>query len=219
MRREIARLHRQLGTTMIYVTHDQVEAMTLGDRIVVLHQGAMQQVDTPAALYERPRNTFVASFIGTPPMNLIEGRLSERRFEADGFAGWQTGGWPAGTGAPQGRGSFLESVRRTCSQRPPPADSATSIAARVELVELLGGEALVHVRRREHRADRADTVARPNNRCRFPARRPARQGSSVRRGFRARSSATRQASHASPCRAHQCPMAGKMDGDALGCPR
>ena len=57
---------------MIYVTHDQVEAMTLGDRIVVLNRGEMQQVDTPTALYQRPRNTFVAGFIGTPPMNLIE---------------------------------------------------------------------------------------------------------------------------------------------------
>jgi multiple sugar transport system ATP-binding protein len=71
MRREIARLHRQLSTTMIYVTHDQVEAMTLGDRIVVLNRGEMQQVDTPTALYQRPRNTFVAGFIGSPPMNLI----------------------------------------------------------------------------------------------------------------------------------------------------
>ena len=75
MRREIARLHQQLGTTMIYVTHDQVEAMTLGDRIAVLHRGRLQQVDTPAALYGRPTNTFVAGFIGTPPMNLIEGEV------------------------------------------------------------------------------------------------------------------------------------------------
>jgi len=145
MRREIARLHHQLRTTMIYVTHDQVEAMTLGDRIVVLHQGAMQQVDTPAALYERPRNTFVASFIGTPPMNLVEGRLSEGRFEAAGF-GLATRGWPVSTGAPNGRRVVLgvrpEDLQR--SQTPP--DSAASIAARVELVELLGGEALVHVR-------------------------------------------------------------------------
>ena len=93
MRREIARLHQQLGTTMIYVTHDQVEAMTLGDRIVVMNRAQVQQVDTPAALYQRPRNTFVASFIGTPPMNLIEGRLSEGRFEAEGF-GLATRGWP-----------------------------------------------------------------------------------------------------------------------------
>ena len=73
MRSELAELHKRLGATFVYVTHDQVEAMTLGDRIVVLHQGEMQQADTPTALYQRPRNTFVAGFIGTPPMNLIEG--------------------------------------------------------------------------------------------------------------------------------------------------
>ena len=75
MRREIARLHRELGATMIYVTHDQVEAMTLGDRIVVLNAGHVQQIDTPLALYERPRNRFVAGFIGSPAMNFIEGTI------------------------------------------------------------------------------------------------------------------------------------------------
>ena len=75
MRVEIARLHRSLGTTMVYVTHDQVEAMTLGQRIVVLDGGRIQQVDTPMALYQRPANLFVATFLGSPAMNVIEGRL------------------------------------------------------------------------------------------------------------------------------------------------
>jgi multiple sugar transport system ATP-binding protein len=75
MRREIARLHRELRATMIYVTHDQVEAMTLGDRIVVLRDGRVQQVDTPGVLYETPRNVFVAGFIGSPSMNIIEGDI------------------------------------------------------------------------------------------------------------------------------------------------
>ena len=70
-RRELARLHRRLEATMLYVTHDQVEAMTLGDRIVVLDRGHVQQIDTPLGLYERPANTFVAGFIGSPAMNLI----------------------------------------------------------------------------------------------------------------------------------------------------
>ena len=87
MRREIARLHQQLGTTMIYVTHDQVEAMTLGDRIAVLHQGQLQQVDTPAELYARPGNAFVAGFIGSPPMNLIEGEIGGRRCRVSGGGG------------------------------------------------------------------------------------------------------------------------------------
>jgi multiple sugar transport system ATP-binding protein len=72
-RREIAKLHRDLAATMIYVTHDQVEAMTLGDRIVVMNAGRVQQVDTPLALYDRPVNRFVAGFIGSPAMNFVDG--------------------------------------------------------------------------------------------------------------------------------------------------
>lgn len=75
MRREISRLHKDLGATMIYVTHDQVEAMTLGDRIVVMNKGHVQQIDTPMNLYDRPRNRFVAGFIGSPGMNFIDGAL------------------------------------------------------------------------------------------------------------------------------------------------
>ncbi|MFN4059029.1 MAG: ABC transporter ATP-binding protein [Roseinatronobacter sp.] len=71
MRVEIRALQRRLGLTMVYVTHDQVEAMTMADQIVVMDQGRIQQVDSPRELYERPANTFVARFIGTPPMNLI----------------------------------------------------------------------------------------------------------------------------------------------------
>jgi multiple sugar transport system ATP-binding protein len=74
-RREIARLHQQLSATMLYVTHDQVEAMTLGDRIVVLEGGHVKQIDTPMNLYERPKNTFVAAFIGSPSMNLLPGAI------------------------------------------------------------------------------------------------------------------------------------------------
>ena len=71
MRQEIHRLHRRLGATVLYVTHDQTEAMTLGDRIVVMEAGRIRQADDPIALYDRPRNRFAATFIGTPPMNLI----------------------------------------------------------------------------------------------------------------------------------------------------
>ena len=74
MRAEISRLHRRLGATMIYVTHDQIEAMTLGQRIVVLRDGVIQQIDTPMALYNRPANTFVAGFIGSPGLNLWQMR-------------------------------------------------------------------------------------------------------------------------------------------------
>jgi len=78
MRVEIARLHKQLGATMIYVTHDQVEAMTLADRIVVLGPDGVQQIGAPMALYERPANVFVAGFIGMPKMNLAEGSVDAR---------------------------------------------------------------------------------------------------------------------------------------------
>src|SRR5207244_13075677 len=79
MRTEIARLQNRLGVTTVYVTHDQVEAMTLGDRVAVLRKGVLQQVDTPRGLYERPANLFVAGFIGSPAMNLLPATLDGRR--------------------------------------------------------------------------------------------------------------------------------------------
>src|SRR5919112_3096099 len=81
-RREIAKLHRDLGATMIYVTHDQVEAMTLGDRIVVMNAGRVQQVDTPLVVYDRPANRFVAGFIGSPAMNFVSGAVEGSSFVA-----------------------------------------------------------------------------------------------------------------------------------------
>jgi multiple sugar transport system ATP-binding protein len=88
MRTEIARLHQRLKTTIIYVTHDQVEAMTLGDRIVLMDRGVIQQIDSPLAIYQRPANQFVASFIGSPAMNFIRGQIegSVFRFAMNGEA-------------------------------------------------------------------------------------------------------------------------------------
>ena len=77
MRTEISKLHTRLETTMIYVTHDQIEAMTMGDRICVMKDGLIQQVDTPLNIYDHPANTFVAGFIGTPPMNIFRGNISK----------------------------------------------------------------------------------------------------------------------------------------------
>jgi multiple sugar transport system ATP-binding protein len=76
---ELARLHRELGATMVYVTHDQVEAMTLGDRIVVMHEGRVQQAGSPLTLYQQPANLFVATFIGSPTMNLLPARVHTLR--------------------------------------------------------------------------------------------------------------------------------------------
>jgi len=78
MRAEIIKLHKKLNTTFLYVTHDQTEAMTMGTRIVVMHEGVIQQVDTPQNLFDRPANLFVATFIGTPQMNTIKARLTPR---------------------------------------------------------------------------------------------------------------------------------------------
>jgi multiple sugar transport system ATP-binding protein len=78
MRSEISRLHSQLGSTMIYVTHDQVEAMTMGDRICVMKDGAIMQVADPLTLYRKPENLFVAGFIGSPPMNLLRGKVTKQ---------------------------------------------------------------------------------------------------------------------------------------------
>ena len=77
MRAYIARLHQELGTTTLYVTHDQTEAMTMGDRVAVMRDGRLEQVDTPQRLYEQPANMFVAGFIGSPAMNLLRGRVDD----------------------------------------------------------------------------------------------------------------------------------------------
>ena len=84
-RRELGKLHKDLGNTFIYVTHDQVEAMTMADRIVVMSGGQVQQIGTPAEVYHYPENIFVGGFIGTPPMNFIAGRFENGRFLAPGM--------------------------------------------------------------------------------------------------------------------------------------
>jgi multiple sugar transport system ATP-binding protein len=118
-RSEILKLQRRLGTTTVYVTHDQVEAMTMGDRIAVLRDGILQQVGTPSNLYESPRNMFVAGFIGSPPMNFLPGGTVQ------GFGG---------TG--QVAGFRPEHVRI--------GGDGAQLPATVDVVEYLGDEQLVH---------------------------------------------------------------------------
>ena len=96
MRAEIARLHQRLATTIVYVTHDQVEAMTLGDRIVLMNHGVIQQVDTPVNIYQRPANQFVASFIGSPAMNFIAGNIENGSFHFAGGSAVNVNGSPSG---------------------------------------------------------------------------------------------------------------------------
>ncbi|MES3020203.1 MAG: sn-glycerol-3-phosphate ABC transporter ATP-binding protein UgpC [Pseudomonadota bacterium] len=135
MRVEIARLHKQLGATMVYVTHDQVEAMTLADRIVVLGPSGVQQIGPPMVLYERPANVFVAGFIGSPKMNLVEGKVD------DTGRLWM-GGQPL---AWERAGSHSQAV--TVGIRPEHlvADSLGPVRGVVALVERLGAESHVHL--------------------------------------------------------------------------
>ena len=86
MRVQIKHIQRELRITTVYVTHDQIEAMTLADRIVIMQSGAIQQIGTPDEIYNDPANTFVASFIGSPPMNLVAGRARRRRVHRAGRA-------------------------------------------------------------------------------------------------------------------------------------
>mgnify|MGYP000169667852 FL=1 len=124
---EIAKLHRDLGATTIYVTHDQVEAMTLADRVVVLRDGLVEQVGTPLELYDRPANQFVAQFIGTPKMNMVGASklkslaATGRKFPIDGFVGL--------------RPEYVELVAKADGE----------FQATVDLVEALGAETLVYV--------------------------------------------------------------------------
>jgi multiple sugar transport system ATP-binding protein len=154
MRRELAAIHQRLGATMLYVTHDQVEAMTLGDRIVVMHEGRVRQVDTPATVYDRPHDTFVAGFLGSPPMNLLAGMLVQR-----------DGRWLAQlTDAPALQLTLPPALAAVAARAAAPAvivgirpehltagpahgaSPADSLMATVELAEPLGHEQLLHLR-------------------------------------------------------------------------
>jgi multiple sugar transport system ATP-binding protein len=148
MRTEIARLHSRLKTTTIYVTHDQVEAMTLADRIVVMKDGAVQQVGAPLELYDRPVNRFVAGFIGTPAMNFIEGELTREQGEVVFLAP----GIRLPLSAEQARSVQGEKKRVVLGIRPPDLmvsqaapTSRGTITARVEVREPMGSEAYLHL--------------------------------------------------------------------------
>src|SRR5690606_22092545 len=86
LRIEIKRLHQRLKNTMIYVTHDQIEAMTLADRIAIMRDGVIQQLDDPHTIYNRPKNLFVAGFIGSPSMNFLQGQVNNGGFSVDSTA-------------------------------------------------------------------------------------------------------------------------------------
>jgi ABC-type sugar transport system ATPase subunit len=148
VRAEIAELQRRTGTTMLYVTHDQVEAMTLGERVAVLHQGRLQQVAAPRELYESPANLFVAGFIGSPPMNLLPTRVGS---DARGRPVLDLAGNPlplpdalAGAARASGDGAVTLGLRPE-ALRIAAAPGAGAICARVEHLEFLGHELLAHL--------------------------------------------------------------------------
>jgi multiple sugar transport system ATP-binding protein len=132
MRAELARLHDRLGVTTVYVTHDQVEAMTLGDRVAVLRDGTVQQVDTPERLFDAPANVFVAAFMGSPPMNLVAGDVREGRLRIAGVE-------VALADGVRHEGPVIAGVR-PADLKPGSDPSAPRLRARLEVVERLGTE-------------------------------------------------------------------------------
>jgi multiple sugar transport system ATP-binding protein len=152
MRADIAKLQREIGTTTIYVTHDQVEAMTMGDRVAVMNHGVLQQVATPQRLYDEPENLFVAGFIGTPPMNLLEGRVEAQNGSAAVLLGDQRLELPDDVLSryPKLRGfDGRDLVFGTRPANLHPAGERPdlpAIEAELELLEALGSETMAHFR-------------------------------------------------------------------------
>ena len=144
VRAEIKRLHQRVRRTMIYVTHDQIEAMTLGERIAVLRAGKLQQVADPFTLYDRPANAFVAGFIGSPPINFFTATLSASgtALESNGFSLALSAGLGARLAAY--RGLPIQVGLRPEDLSPSAAGPQGGIPARVEVSEPLGNEVLVH---------------------------------------------------------------------------
>jgi multiple sugar transport system ATP-binding protein len=138
MRSELARLHERLGVTTVYVTHDQTEAMTLGDRVAVLLDGRLQQLDTPTTLFERPANLFVAGFIGSPPMNLVQASITSGKLR---FGPYEIAPEVA---AGQPDGPVILGIRPTdmaLSGRD--LQDSAEIEVTIDLVERLGSEVLL----------------------------------------------------------------------------
>jgi multiple sugar transport system ATP-binding protein len=152
MRAEIHRLQRELGVTTIYVTHDQIEAMTMGDRVAVMRKGELQQVATPQELYDRPVNLFVAGFIGSPAMNLLEAEVERTGDDLVLVLGSQR--LQLGEGVPRALNDYA-GRRLIVGIRPEGLEDAAfdehrdtqqSLTAQVELREALGSEIVLHLR-------------------------------------------------------------------------
>jgi multiple sugar transport system ATP-binding protein len=153
MRAEIIKLQRRLGVTTFFVTHDQVEALSMGDRIVVMQRGVVQQVGTPTELYERPSNCFVATFIGSPAMNLLEGRANDGGIALTGEdTTLATGALrQALAGAPQREVRVGIRPEHIALSDAPADGNVLGLPATVEVVEPLGYATLIYARLRSER--------------------------------------------------------------------
>jgi multiple sugar transport system ATP-binding protein len=150
MRAEVARVQRDLGVTTIYVTHDQVEAMTMGDRVAVMRGGVLQQTGRPQSVFDRPANLFVASFIGSPPMNLVQARVEERGDGLGVSVGEQEIAVPADVAAARSglrryAGRAVGLGIRPEHLRDPTGESRGLLRGTVRATEALGSELLVHL--------------------------------------------------------------------------
>ena len=165
-RTQIASLQRRLGVTTVYVTHDQTEAMTMGDRVAVLDRGVLQQIDSPRRMYDHPNNVFVAGFIGSPAMNLFEAPLSDQGVEFGGAV------------LPVDRSTLSETDQKTVTVgvRPEDLEIATDnqgLAVEIDLVEELGADAFIYGRRAGSEETAKPFIARVD------ARRPPQKGETV----------------------------------------
>ncbi len=170
-RSEIAALQRRLGVTTVYVTHDQVEAMTMGDRVAVMKDGVLQQVDVPSVLYDSPVNAFVAGFIGSPMMNLIEGTIGP-----DGITiGSTVVPVPRGLQQAAGTGKVTVGLRPESVEL---TGTTAGIPAVVNLVEELGAEAYVYARL-AHTVDDTRFAATPDFIVRVNPKSAPKSGSAI----------------------------------------
>jgi multiple sugar transport system ATP-binding protein len=142
MRAELINLHQRLGVTTVYVTHDQTEAMTLGDRVVVLNKGVVQQVDEPETLYRQPANTFVASFIGSPSMNFLSCELTGGNIQLGPYSIELTDETRARLGAHAG--TIVLGVRPEDFEVTDDTGGAGTLPADIKITEQLGPEMLAH---------------------------------------------------------------------------
>jgi len=164
-RAELIKLHQRLQTTVIYVTHDQVEAMTMGSRIAVMRDGVLQQLDTPQTLYDNPANTFVAGFIGSPAMNFFEGKIASDAngttfVDAEslrlGIPAERAGQLKAHVGRDVVLGIRPEDIHHIAEREDAPADQRGRV--QVEVVEPLGAELIVYLQAGPHEfTSRMDT--------------------------------------------------------------